>query len=155
MRRKNYFYIIIFAAILSAMLAGSVLLPRVAVTLKAYVRFSPSSFDLSEEPPETWTATIKVKEKWRDYTKNIDGETILVEGVLRPVSWELKKYWWWYKFYAYFDGKEMKELLWQKVLHMGLTPGEWHDVYLTVTGKLTDGREWSGVGTIKVYVREI
>ena len=148
MRRKNHFYITIFAAILSAMLAGSVLLPQIAAQPKATVRFSPSSFDLSEEPPETWRAYIRIG-LWN--TWRIDGKTILLEGTLPPVKTRN----WFFIYVAYFNGAAMKDLLLQKVAHMGLTPGEWHHVYLTVTGKLTDGREWSGVGTIKVYVREI
>lgn len=142
--KRNSFYIIALSATLSVMLAGSILLPQVAsAQVRAWVWFKPSSYILDNPPPGTWKATILV---WFWYGR-IDPGTIRLEDTLPPVT--VTK--WWFIYSAYFDGYAVRSILLEKLGHMGQVPGE-HNVELTVSGYLTNGKSFAGTGTIKVTV---
>jgi len=141
MRKTHLLYIIALSVMLSATMAGSVILSQAATNRTACVSFSPSSYTLGSTPPSSWKVSISVG----FYTWKIVASSIKLQGSLSPTKTSNC----WFSYYAYFSGSAVVAIL-QALL--GHVAGGCYKVSLTVSGKCSDGSTFSGTGTISVTV---
>jgi len=106
--------------------------------------------------------TVKVHVKLVDASGNtivdqINASTVLLEGSLTPDNTYMSKL---SEFIAEFDGGSVRDLIWTKISHLGITaPKPWVPVKipLTITGQLKNeygGTAWAGTGDAKVFIPE-
>lgn len=118
------------------------------------VKFEPKLFNFTN--PEPVIAHVKFPQPYEKNTTNVDPTTVLLEGSLRPTNtWTTRAP---PEFVAEFDGNTVAGILWSKIYHMGITtPHPWTPtkIELHISGKLSDGTDWYGIGEIKVVIPEI
>jgi len=117
------------------------------------VKIEPKPLDLNNMPPVDFHVKLKIDDT--PVVDQINGSTVLVEGVLSPISnWTTKVP---PEYVARFDGGDLANIIWNKIDHMGIvTPFPWVPVKvpLTITGLLYDETPWEGTGEAKVLIPE-
>lgn len=145
----TFAYILIF----SGLIAGSLLLPRAtASTISATVVIDPEKINIFDScpPGAVAIATVKFPKEYRDRLMDINGSTVLLDGVI-PCSWEDKSPG---KYKAFFDRHVVYDYLWLKLAHMGYTePFKNVKVELTVTGELYDNTPFEGSDIVFVSAK--
>jgi len=143
---------LIFTVAFAVLLGATILAPAVTATIVAQtVKFEPKYMDL-DNPEEIVKATVRFKSQYAGLELNINSSTVLLDGSLpiisgsnstgtKPPEWR-----------ANFNGLAVRNILWQKIYHVGVTPNPQGNyvVELTITGNLYDGTPFTGTGPIQV-----
>lgn len=153
MKINKLLFVYVFS--LSLLTAGSLFgMQTAAETLEAKVTYDPKRLDLAEPTPPYINATISLPRNYN--ASDINGSSILMEGVLSPnvtLSYVIVKF---NKYVAVFDGQGVVDIIWLNLYHMGVVDPSVHrpyKVYLTITGNLTNtagGTPFEGTGYIMV-----
>lgn len=134
-------YLVLFTVIIGAI----VIEPMVAApTVQVKVRYVPPRIDLKHPP--RWGFLAFVMPGARAY----DPKTIRLEGVLAPTFTIC----WAFLFIARFDPDAVVEIIWQKIYHLSIPPGN-QIISLKITGLFKDGTPFEGTGKILVKVPPI
>jgi len=140
--------------LLLVLVGGLALQPVVGQTIAVGVGYDPARLDLHEPDPTYINATLDFPRSTN--ASNVNASTILLEGTIPAeitLSYAIAKFP--YMYYAVFDGTAVVNIIWVKLYHMGVVDPSVHKpfkVYLTITGKLNDGTEFSGTGYIAVKI---
>lgn len=150
---------LIYVAVLSLLLGTAVFIQfqASATLVTANVKFEPRKIDLGAPSPKELQVTLWFSGKYKDYNvSDIDGRTILVEGVLEPKGgWKHMKI---VDNTLIFevDGPGLVDLvIWPKIYHMGIVdpnPNRPFKIPITVTGQFNYGTPFEGTYEIRVMI---
>ena len=117
------------------------------LTLQGFIY--PYKVNLEEPAPSKFYVFMWFKWGSGGRVRDIDPSTLRIEGTVAPLPGSAWNFW----FLAGFavDGAELVDVIWILVYHMGIPPGAYEPVPLTITGQLYDGTPFEGTFTVKVY----
>jgi hypothetical protein len=146
---------LVYLFIFSVMVGGLLVTPMAtASTISATVTVDPEKINLTD-PPESWKspsviAEMKFPKEYRDRIQDINGSTVLLDGVI-PLDNEVADPG---RYKAFFDKQVVIDHLWLKLIHMGYDePFKNVEVEITLTGNLNDGTPFEGSDTLLVSAK--
>lgn len=133
---------VVYLLLCTLIIGAIVIEPMVATsTIQVKVQYVPWRINLKHPP--RWGFFAFVMPGRRAY----DPKSIRLDGVLAPTFTIC----WAFLFISRFDPDAVVEIIWQKIYHMSIPPGnQW--ISLKITGLFRDGTPFEGTGKIFVKV---